>query len=784
MNIPRILTCAWLVFTLNAGQAATQRYNATRMLTPQGYSIVPTAINDANQVVGYYSLPNNSNPRPCIWSPDGTFVDLPMGDAFRATPQDINNSGIVTGYIVLPSGGAGVGVVWNGGTPSPLAPEVFNYSRFDNSFGNSINDSGVIAGHGTYWDGRWKSVAFTAQGGAATILATDNFPAVAQINNNGWVVGQLASRAVIWKSSSVIDINAAGGTGLARGVNNKGVVTGWLRLAGSFQQRAFIQDFSGEIPGALTMLPDTGSSFGSAINDEGVVVGGCGILGAVWRNQQLQILDAAAIVGATRATFNPLTGINKDGIIIALGTIDFVSGGWLLTPVPDTPVLETTFVNRDDPFATWSGVWAAVPNTSAIHAGDGTGDLVGWRVKNFPAGATLKWAAVQTAGLTRQTIAGPEGVDQTTWQLGAGALNWAPGTYRITCTITAAGSSTEVATDQVVGWRTQEYLVVGQVKPIRDYELSFGRKIIVSNALIQSYNLGDSYLANGARAALLALPADINTKMWVAFQFLRFDPHAGKAPEYVSLNSLRETDKYWMLQSLLNDFPDLVELPDTMEFEHYATLRRERSYRMFGQVQHRYLLDAAGKIAPDSVKSIKASDNGPTKFLRPPELLTPSGTVTVRGVEFDLQGNSEQTLITSEAIPGSGGVFINSANTSLSFYFGGRVGLEGRVPNYALLKRDAPYIYTEIVNAIGPDGRDTRSKIRMSVNKEWRPDGSITGTAHFNEIRIYRRDFADPQRRFRLVEAGHLNIAGQLEAFLLSGSATWPGAAPLPVGDN
>ena len=175
---------------------------------------------------------------------------------------------------------------------------------------------------------------------------------------------------------------------------------------------------------------------------------------------------------------------------------------------------------------------------------------------------------------------------------------------------------------------------------------------------------------------------------------------------------------------------------------------------------------------------------GPTKFQRAPQFLAPNGVITVKGVEIDLQGNSQQTLITSESSPNSGGVFMNLANTSVSFFIAGRIGLEGRVPNYALIQRDAPFIYTEIVSAIGSDGRDTRARVRVSVDKTWHPNAPTTGTTHFNEIRIYRRDYADPERRFQLTEGGFMPITGQLEGFLLSGSSTWPGTHPLPAGDS
>lgn len=154
---------------------------------------------------------------------------------------------------------------------------------------------------------------------------------------------------------------------------------------------------------------------------------------------------------------------------------------------------------------------------------------------------------------------------------------------------------------------------------------------------------------------------------------------------------------------------------------------------------------------------------------------------------MDLIGNSQQTLITAETSPYSSELPARqgASGKAVSWYVAARIGLEGRVPIFALLQRDPPFIFAEIVTAIGPDGRDTDSKIRLSVDKTWHPDGgdglsgAVVGFTHFNEIRIYRRDYFDLERRYRLARPVFF-IAGQLSGFLQSGSSIWPGASPLP----
>jgi hypothetical protein len=270
----------------------------------------------------------------------------------------------------------------------------------------------------------------------------------------------------------------------------------------------------------------------------------------------------------------------------------------------------------------------------------------------------------------------------------------------------------------------------------------------------------------------------------MAFQYFDYLLNGSPTPTLVPLRGAQDSDKYWMTQTMLDDYPDLVELSNTLEPSDLVHLQTERSYRMFCHTLFRYRLTAQGAIDPASVTAVtKDWDIGPTKFAQAPEALR-NLVVTVRGTEFDLSGNSEQSFISSETGPGSGGLYINANNTAFSLFISGRIGIEGRVPNFALFGRDAPYIFTEVITAMGPDGRDTGSRIRLSVDQRWFPSGTVTGNNHFNEIRIYKRDFsAANYGKFVLVPGGWLEIKGQLPAFLASGSSTWPGPAVQPTGN-
>jgi len=144
-----------------------------------------------------------------------------------------------------------------------------------------------------------------------------------------------------------------------------------------------------------------------------------------------------------------------------------------------------------------------------------------------------------------------------------------------------------------------------------------------------------------------------------------------------------------MVQTALNAFPDTVDLPDPMGDDDITNLLFQESYRMFGRSQLKYTIGPDGKIAAVLLGRYNFL-GGATKFMPIPYGYLTSGPVTVRGVEIDLAGNSTQMLIRGETsvetqklpIPVSGD------GTATAGYVAARIGLEGRVPNFALLGRD------------------------------------------------------------------------------------------------
>lgn len=739
----------------------------------------------------------------------------PLGSSFYSRATAINNSGQVGG-----SSNYGA-ALWTNGVPTvvPGGFQVFAMNDAAHMAGQPYNDPAIHSAGG-YFDGT-TMVPIAPPAGWWLLYSVG-------INNGDAIVGQLGpaqfegTTAFLWQKGSFTFLPALSGdvASFAVAVNDSNVAVG-----NSQTQTMMPVRWVGGVPQALGRFdPDTYNS-ATAINNAGVIVGQSGNVAFVWDETHglqplplgggaesypiaiksggdiLGMIDDNPVVwksGAQGYTIVNIgdhlpalaewsqlefAGMNDSGEICGSGIHNGNYRGFVISS--GTPTLETAYVDRDNPLNDWS-TNRVMDTPQPVYAGDLNGDLIAWRIKNAPAGASFAWTAQQTAGLTHQTITGPHGTDQNQWALTDGELNWAPGTYHITCVITPpASAATTLATDQVLGWRTPEYVVVGQVRPIHDYDLSLARAIILNQAIVTSYmNPRESYLTAAAKLALLALPPSVNTRIWIAFQYLHYATSGASAPSFVPLRGAEDSDKYWMIQTMLDDYPDLVSLPDTLQPADLDQLTAQRSYRMFSHTQFRYLLNAAGTIDPASVTPVlKAWDIGPTKFAQAPEALR-NLDVTVRGTEFDLSGNSQQSFITGEVGAGSGGLYMNASNTVFSFFMSGRVGIEGRVPNFALMGRDAPFIFAEVITAIGPDGRDTGSRIRLSVDQRWFPDGTVTGNNHFNEIRIFKRDYSQAgYGQFVLARNGLLEIANQLPAFLASGSTTWPGAAPTPTGN-
>ena len=175
-----------------------------------------------------------------------------------AYPVSINASGLVAGPIVHSISGQETATVWNGTTPTSLAPLNAGYSAI--AYG--INNSGQVVGNADNASGR-KAVVWN--GTTPTILA-GNGSAYA-INASGKIAGSY-SHGLVWDAATPTAIpttlgSLGGSESRAYGINDAGQVTGWSKTPGDAITNAV--RWNGTTPTALGGLG--GYSYGYAINN-------------------------------------------------------------------------------------------------------------------------------------------------------------------------------------------------------------------------------------------------------------------------------------------------------------------------------------------------------------------------------------------------------------------------------------------------------------------------------------------------------------------------------------
>jgi len=226
------------------------------------------SINDSGYVAGWSYTVGWGGLRAVRWSPDGTALDLGLGDDSQA--MRINRKGQIVGYRFAPSA---QGFVWD---PASGAQMVGSLGG-THSYAMSINDAGVVAGYGMTPAGQFHSFTWTAADGVRDIGTVGGAHSYAQdINNRGEVVGYGpnaagSTRGFFWSpETGMVEIPTLGGSeGLAFGINDAGQVTGYAaRSDGAYHAFLWSRDGGIQDLGALGV-----GSYGQDVNEKGEVVG-------------------------------------------------------------------------------------------------------------------------------------------------------------------------------------------------------------------------------------------------------------------------------------------------------------------------------------------------------------------------------------------------------------------------------------------------------------------------------------------------------------------------------
>ena len=292
-------------------------------ITDLGTGLIPTALNNNGQAVGYMENTSTQTTTSFLWS-NGTLTPL-TGVGANPIATGINDSEEVVGTNIGKFGGFLLNVNTGAVTSLPLDPV-------------AINDAGQVAGTGdgaeVYQNGTLIVSNNPLSGGAAA-FATG-------ISGNGLVSGFNSGEPFIWNPATGQVTNLGGNGAEAFGVNNSGQATGFDGLNGADIQAFLYSDGVLQDLGTLAGPSVGDQSYGNAINNAGVVVGQDTAVGAfVYSNGVMTNLNSLVPAGSG-FTLNNAVAINNSGQILvqatnAAGTEEAV----LLNPVA-TPSLTVT----------------------------------------------------------------------------------------------------------------------------------------------------------------------------------------------------------------------------------------------------------------------------------------------------------------------------------------------------------------------------------------------------------------------------------------------------------
>ncbi len=443
-----------------------------------------------------------------------------------------------------------------------------------------------------------------------------------------------------------------------------------------------------------------------------------------------------------------------------------------------TPKIEKMVVNGDFPTADWSAATGQAA-IETIYAGDQNGDMVSWRVDGLTGTVTYTWSATGPDNIT-----GPTGSGVTEWKIAVGGndpvrqrVDWKPGIYTIKCRLDSAGGATqEVQIQQEVGWRTDEYVVVGQVKPLNDITLTS-----MQASVLQANIVTDVAAFTPWAGLLIYPPLEHVTFAWFVAQAIMTNGFSNL--RVANLPDVGDNERLWMTQFMLNLDPDLFDVPNSFEPETLFQLTQAQSYRMYCRIQFKYTVGSDGKIFNAFQTPLSIALNGPTKILTVPSYVVTAFDWLKDQLDQPYLNLPTQIQIPSEPATTSTTRIVDRQGGRLASFVGGRIGPEGQYANYALFRRTVPYIFAETIFTLDADGKASQQTIRLSVDKVWQRNGTEIGSRFFNEIRIFRRRAGISGAPFEVERILSLSAnPGQLREFIFSVPLlTWSGVEPQPT---
>jgi probable HAF family extracellular repeat protein len=375
--LPAMLGSLLLIGLLIGAAPAQTRYKIIHIPTPDGCNSTALGLNDHADVVGFCYQNNQSNAFLFSYF-DGTIKDLGSlgGQATAATA--INNANQIVGY----SADGNNSVLAFLYTQNQGIASLGALAGGSNSEAFAINASGQIVGDSQADGDNHRPALFGADGVrdlGISVKNSDTLKTAYGINAGGQIVGRYdlddgSTHAFLLASDRLTDLGTLGGAGSeALGINQNGVIVGDSETSnGSTHGFVFggnsIQDLG-------TLNGFEKASYARALNDSGQIVGESDSdnqkRAFVYIDGKMLDLTQAAI-NLRKAGFSALDvadGINNQGWIVGFGTtLDGRIAGFLAIPVgvtadppggPDAPVFDSGDVTG----VAWVGAgWFCPPN--------------------------------------------------------------------------------------------------------------------------------------------------------------------------------------------------------------------------------------------------------------------------------------------------------------------------------------------------------------------------------------------------------------------------------------
>jgi probable HAF family extracellular repeat protein len=327
--------------------ATAARYHVVAVDAATDTGVSASALNRHGRVAG------TANDQAVVFD-HGTTTALGTLGGARSAGRGISDNGIVAGDSATAAGQVHA-FSWQAGTMTDLGtlPRAENQPPLSSA--SAVNKAGQVTGYSAV--DAWNAHAFLYAGGAMAdlgVLPGGSSSFGNAINEAGHVAGYCvvgsgaasAPHAFLWRDAAMVDLHPAGdaGTSQANGVNGLDQVVGAATHPGTTPLRstAFLWD-KGTMTDLGTVAPGVSSkSWARAINDHGVIVGSSAtdaansdFVAMVVQGGTMKDLNAL-MDGASRQAGWHLTsaiGVNANGQIAGMGTLNGVAHAFLATPV-------------------------------------------------------------------------------------------------------------------------------------------------------------------------------------------------------------------------------------------------------------------------------------------------------------------------------------------------------------------------------------------------------------------------------------------------------------------